>query len=69
MSRAKERKRWQKWSRYIEKTSRTSVRHYDYPFGMAIKLTPGYFAPRRVMRYRGKLWYENRRDMKRMFGE
>ena len=66
-SRRKGARRDGRWMRYIEQTSRTSKRHYDYPFGLSIKITPGYYAPRRVMRYRGRAWYLTRRLAEELF--
>jgi len=56
-SRTKDRRRDRLWMRYIEKTSRRTVHDAFYPFGLTIKITPGYFGARRTMRYRGRSWY------------
>lgn len=65
---AKDRRRIMRWERYIMRTSRGSM-HHAYPFGLTIKITPGYFGHRRVMRYRGGGWYLTRRMTKEMFRE
>lgn len=57
MSRRKYLRRGRRWERYVELTSRSSKRHYDYPFGLSTKITPGYFGPRRTMTHRGRSWY------------
>lgn len=66
-SKRKDGRRDRRWMRYIDQTSRSSVQHYDYPFGLSIKVTPGYYAPRRVMRYRGRSWYITKRLTEEMF--
>lgn len=52
-SRRKARARNLRWARYMERISRASLRHHNYPFGLSVKTTPGNFGPRRVMRHRG----------------
>lgn len=56
-SRRKAARRALRWERYITRTSRSSVRGFDYPFGLSIKVTPGCFGRRQIMRYRGRTWY------------
>ncbi len=67
MTTAATRRRNLRWARYIERTSRTAVRHHDYPFGLSVKITPGYFGPRRTMCYRGRGWYIAQRLTEEMF--
>ena len=62
----KARRRALRWERYIERTSRSSIHHHDYPFGLTIKTTPGNFAPRRIMRHRGAAWYATNRMLEEL---
>lgn len=68
-SKANRRCRNARWKRYIERTSRSSKRHYDYPFGLSVKITPGYFGPRWTMRHRGHAWYLTQRMADEMFAD
>lgn len=53
VSRRKLRARQHRWARYMERISRSSMSGPHYPFGLSVTTVPGYFAPRREMRYRG----------------
>jgi hypothetical protein len=63
----KHRRRELRWSRYIKKTSRSSRCDTDYPFGLSIKITPGFYGPRCGMRWRGREWYAVQRIAEEMF--
>lgn len=66
-SKRKDARRDRRWMRYIALTSRTSVHHFDYPHGLSIKITSGYYGPRRTMRHRGRIWYMVRELTEEMF--
>jgi hypothetical protein len=60
------RRRYRAWSRYIDRTSRTSLHHHRYPWGLSTTITPGYFAPRRIMTHRDRQWYTTRAAIKEL---